>query len=171
VPHIQRASRSFDAKYERLIAMLSELIVAVRESSDDPTYTDIFRRQSIVQLNGTVSLGKVPPGEFWIIDYVSASAAGWTIKNDAYTILWSVANGNATFNEPVALPGDEIYFVTTALTDAIVQLQRRPMPQLPIPAHTGRSDERVSGTGVRHATERDLIDVPYPHPARVPNVA
>jgi hypothetical protein len=161
-PILAPHAKELDKRFHILCGKLDKLIDAVQESSDDPTFVDIYRRQSVVALNGTQSLGKVPPGEFWIIDYVSADTAGWTIKNDAYVILWSVTNSTQNYNAPVALPGDEIYFVTTAPTNAMVQLTRRPLPHNPPPTRTGHSAERTggitAGSGPAHEPARDVID-------------
>lgn len=173
-PHMERLGANAESKYHHICRLLGEIRDAVQDSSDDPTLTDIYNRQSAVQLNGTKSFGKVPVGEIWILDYVSASVAGWTLTNGAYVVLWSVASASQVPNTgPVFLPGDEPTLVTTAPTDAIVQFTRKPIERKPpYRARTGMSDERPTrGTGAYHERARDIIDAPPAHPAGVPSVA
>jgi hypothetical protein len=126
---------------------LDVLTDAVREGSGDPESTDIYIRLSAAQLNGTQSLAKIPVGELWIIDYITASTNAWTLRTQAYPILFG-AQPVVLASAPVLLPGDELSLVTTSATDWFGQVTRRPVPDIvPRRTATGGGKENVSGFG------------------------
>lgn len=144
-PALIHFGRECESRYDAMMRRLGDIVDAVRDSNDDPTNTDIFIRYSAVGQNGDSIIGRVPPGELWVVDFVSASANTWTVRLPAFGVVFG-AQPTVLGKPPVFLPGDEIHLLTTGATDVFIQFTRRPLAdRLPRKAASGAGKDNVSG--------------------------
>lgn len=155
-----------------VLARLTSIEQTIKDGAAEAEFGDrIHRIPGNLPGAGSASLGLVPQNQLWVVDYIWADVAGWTINLGGVPRYGP--GPTLTQAQPlVMLPGEEWSIVVTAATNYGIQVTRQFLDQKPRAAHSGNGAPEGMTTpgspGPLHEIGRDVIDrAPYP-PLPVP---
>jgi hypothetical protein len=153
-------------EFNRLMAQLGKIEQAIKDGAKESEFGDrIIRVMQTAAVSQAVSLGPVPIDQLWVLDFVWADQAGWTLTLGGAP-RFGPTNMSTANGQLVMLPGEEWFFQAPAsITNFMVQLTRQLKPEHPNRARSGAGFPEGLTTAQGpplHELGRDAQSLPTP---------